>query len=343
MLERNKYARTRGFGSFLPQWLKNTAGGVVNAGVSGIKNISTGALVALAGLTQLDQSAWLARKLIGQTPSTWKYRFTADTVDLDVWNHLLAATLTYTQGTSEVEVPANYKLESINMHMIALYLPSGSVILGYRGTKSFNDVLIDICLTTGIDHERFHKDVETTCKWIHSHSHLKVTLAGHSLGGSIALFVGRELNLQGHVFNPGPEKNSAKTSLPFTIHMVATDPVSCSFVSSEEHNYVIYGGRDASWYNSAFKMAKALHPLGQYYTAVSKTAAHVLSAFASSEELNTYFKKSVGSSKTRAFNHSNNQYNLILGKIIFISKLIILKQLSWRSGHTTNQARNIFT
>ena len=86
--------------------------------------------------------------------------------------------------------------------------PDGSVILAYRGTRPTNldDLNADVSILTGlhktdIPHPRFTEALDHYTKVKNKYDN--VDLTGHSLGGTLADYVGRSSGNKTVVFNPG--------------------------------------------------------------------------------------------------------------------------------------------
>lgn len=124
----------------------------------------------------------------------------------------------YPNYTIDKELSDNYS--------ITLVKPDGSSILAYRGTARADDIMADIVIASGLykadaiqyiqlpngayeylpaGFTRFNvaqrKYEEVSAKYD------KTTLAGHSLGGSLAHRIGKINNVESHIFNPGSTPN----------------------------------------------------------------------------------------------------------------------------------------
>lgn len=81
---------------------------------------------------------------------------------------------------------------------------SNHAVVSYRGTdpSNFDDLLADKHIATGSrKHKRFDEAVDLAKRAKAKYGDIKVT--GHSLGGTQALHVNRELGFDAHAFNPG--------------------------------------------------------------------------------------------------------------------------------------------
>jgi hypothetical protein len=112
------------------------------------------------------------------------------------------------------------------------HTPSGHVIISFRGTdtKNWRDLTTDALLAMG-ETERSHRVAnadKVTQKVIKKYGKKNVSLTGHSLGGSQALYVSRKYGVNAHVFNPHVSWNDAIVSSYYKdahIYRNVTDPV----------------------------------------------------------------------------------------------------------------------
>jgi len=120
-----------------------------------------------------------------------------------------------------------FDAENSNNNASTFIRPDGSAILAYRGTRVSNidDLSADAGILFGIhrnttQHPRYveAQDIYNNVK----NQYFKVDLTGHSAGGTLADFIGRNNDEKATVFNPGetilslhsiPKSNTKKTTV----------------------------------------------------------------------------------------------------------------------------------
>ena len=86
----------------------------------------------------------------------------------------------------------------------AVYHNESNVIIGFRGTVNADDLVTDIQVIKGTsDNIRFKQAVEIYNKVKNKYPNLKIYATGHSLGGSLALYLNSLYGLTVETFNPG--------------------------------------------------------------------------------------------------------------------------------------------
>ena len=96
-------------------------------------------------------------------------------------------------------------------HAVTVLRPDGSAIIGYRGTDPYNiyDIGADALIASGYHREKTNLLPYTRFQRASDHfqrvskEHDVRSVTGHSLGGTLADFVGRRFNTQAYAFNPG--------------------------------------------------------------------------------------------------------------------------------------------
>lgn len=85
------------------------------------------------------------------------------------------------------------------------WIGSDRVIIAIRGTTNKSDVLSDTLIASGTLKlgQRYKKEKRYLKMIMRKFKNLKVELSGHSLGGTLAMELGREFNLKSYVYNAG--------------------------------------------------------------------------------------------------------------------------------------------
>jgi len=123
-----------------------------------------------------------------------------------------------------------------------VYHKDGKAIIAYRGTSVTNsrDLTANAGMGIGIHHKlnRFKHSVDIANRAVKKYGKHNVTITGHSLGGSQALYVHHKTGIKGSAFNPYvgiPDyvrgaKRSKHIKDNFHIHAVVGDPISSGVV-----------------------------------------------------------------------------------------------------------------
>jgi hypothetical protein len=86
----------------------------------------------------------------------------------------------------------------------AVYHNDNNVIIGFRGTVNIDDLITDVSVIKGTsDDIRFKQAVETYNKVKNKYPNLRIMATGHSLGGSLALYLNSLYNIPIETFNAG--------------------------------------------------------------------------------------------------------------------------------------------
>jgi hypothetical protein len=125
--------------------------------------------------------------------------FSTRNLSEDELDHVLASQLSY--GDIQ-NLPAGYEYIRHNDEIGELRRGQRSIVT-FRGTKTAQDAVTDAQIpVVGSSHRRYREALDKTRTLLQQQPGRQFTVSGHSLGGSIADYVGSELGLQGHVFNP---------------------------------------------------------------------------------------------------------------------------------------------
>lgn len=159
----------------------------------------------------------------------------------------------YEGGKNESSIPSHYKVDAqlSNRNRTVFFDEStGEAVVSYRGTnpKNFGDLGTDLAIAVGAQGKtsRF-KNAEAVAKQaVAKYGKEHVTLTGHSLGGTQALYVGNKLDLKAKAFNPGKgfdglglakdylggaegaigARLKAQRNSKLTVYSTGTDPIS---------------------------------------------------------------------------------------------------------------------
>jgi hypothetical protein len=133
----------------------------------------------------------------------------------------------------------NYQLQdrgSDNSTAVYLDKQKNHLVIGFRGTKSIQDVITDYEIGRGneLDSKRFKEDLQKYDEIVGFYQPSTITLTGHSLGGNICLKINAQKDNVNNViiFNPAINQNDVKNNFTIqnknniTILRTAADPVS---------------------------------------------------------------------------------------------------------------------
>jgi hypothetical protein len=147
---------------------------------------------------------------------------------------LSSTMLKITKASYESKRPENidgYEYDSdLSNSNTAIYHNERNVIIGFRGTVNVDDLITDVSVIKGTsDNIRFQQAVETYNKVKSKYPSKMIMATGHSLGGSLALYINSLYNIKVEVFNPGvglgflksnPNRSNAM------IYVIKGDPIS---------------------------------------------------------------------------------------------------------------------
>lgn len=137
-----------------------------------------------------------------------------------VFTGLTATMLKITNATYDVSEkrPKNidnyiYDKELSNVNT-AIYHNKENVIIGFRGTVNIDDLITDFSVLRGKDDDiRFKEAVEIYNKVKNKYPTLRISATGHSLGGSLALYLNSLYNIPVETFNAGMGFGFLKSNL----------------------------------------------------------------------------------------------------------------------------------
>lgn len=125
----------------------------------------------------------------------------------------------------------NYNLDKeLSDPETAIYHNQSNVIIGFRGTANVKDIVTDIDVVRGVTEDPRFKDAVTIYNKVkNKYPNLNIIATGHSLGGTLALYLNTLYNIQSEGFNTGlglgflksnPNKDKA------TLNIIKGDPIS---------------------------------------------------------------------------------------------------------------------
>jgi len=166
-----------------------------------------------------------------------KERGTVKDLDSEAKLHAKAAKLAYSDLPSG-GMPEGYEHERINDELSILKNPTTKkAIIGIRGTATVGDAFTDLAHLNDIrDSERYKRTKSQVKEAKDKLSGYNVSLAGHSLGGSLAHHVADEFDLPAHVFNPGSSIGEVPKTTKVTAHLTVDDPVSMFYRNKGQTN-----------------------------------------------------------------------------------------------------------
>jgi hypothetical protein len=187
-------------------------------------------------------------------------------MDTDGYEHAIvsdAAYNYYEQGEDAAQEEIDAYLEGYTIdpeysddHAVTILRPDGSAIIGYRGTDPFNiyDIGADTLILFGshrsksavIPYTRFDRS-DDFYKTV-SRKYDVQSVAGHSLGGSIADYVARKNNLPAFIFNPGETLSIFPGEAPASyedayqsktkVYTTGRDPISIGVYLTKDHHEI---------------------------------------------------------------------------------------------------------
>jgi uncharacterized Tic20 family protein len=84
----------------------------------------------------------------------------------------------------------------------ALKYDDGTIGIAFRGTSSWTDALVDLLMGFGIKHQQFHDAEEFYENALTRFGSLRLFVTGHSLGGSLAQYIGAKYKTKAVTFDP---------------------------------------------------------------------------------------------------------------------------------------------
>jgi hypothetical protein len=108
------------------------------------------------------------------------------------------------QSTRPSEIDDYYYDNQLSNSNTAIYYNDRNVIIGFRGTVNIDDVITDIQVIKGTaDNIRFQQAIEIYNKVKAKYPNSIIYATGHSLGGSLALYLNSLYNIKVETFNAG--------------------------------------------------------------------------------------------------------------------------------------------
>lgn len=154
-----------------------------------------------------------------------------------------------TVGLKKKELKKNnlerYKIDPkhTNKNTVTLHdKDSNKTVISFRGTSTSDlehDLTTDLAIATGTENisDRFKRSEKILLNAMEEYGRDNITLVAHSLGGTIALNLGKKHDLEVHAFNPGSSISSIRrgitgavlgddTKNKRVIYKTADDPIS---------------------------------------------------------------------------------------------------------------------
>lgn len=129
----------------------------------------------------------------------------------------------------------------------SVYTKDGKAVVAYAGTRLYNkkdrvrDLAVDAAISLGLGHltARFRDGAKLAQQTAAKYGKENVTLTGHSMGGSTALYSNSRTGLETHAFNPGvaPADVQRNGFEPINILKIWKQPR----VNSNAHSYITKG------------------------------------------------------------------------------------------------------
>jgi hypothetical protein len=147
---------------------------------------------------------------------------------------LSSTMLKITKASYESTRPQNidgYEYDSeLSNSNTAIYHNERNVIIGFRGTVNIDDLITDVSVIKGTaDNIRFKQAVEIYNKVKNKYPEKTIMATGHSLGGSLALYLNSLYNIKVETFNPGVGLGFLKSNpnaSNATLYVIKGDPIS---------------------------------------------------------------------------------------------------------------------
>jgi hypothetical protein len=131
---------------------------------------------------------------------------------------LASAAYFFEGGYDNSKVPAGYSVDpELSGHDRTVFVKGDHAYVAFRGTNVQNrrDLGTDALLFLGMEgiSSRFQKSLRTTRSAIDKYGKQNVTVVGHSLGGTQALYVNSKTGVDAHAFNPGAALPQARRGI----------------------------------------------------------------------------------------------------------------------------------
>lgn len=140
-------------------------------------------------------------------------------------------------------VPPGYVIDAdLSGPNRTVFTQNGKAVVSFRGTDVLNwkDISADVMLALGVESfsKRFQDSLETTNNAIKKYGKDNVSVTGHSLGGTQALYVNAKTGVKAVAFNPG-------ASIPQALEGIVSNTVDSVFDSGVGDNaYIWTSGAD---------------------------------------------------------------------------------------------------
>lgn len=130
-----------------------------------------------------------------------------------------------------------------------------NVVVAFRGTNLNNTRDIGANAAMGFHVQgftnRFKNSLDVTKRAVKKYGLENVSVTGHSMGGSQAVYVANKLNLGGAAYNPYTSWSNKNTSDKFKVHIAVGDPVSSPGMFIPGQKNITYHAPKASFWKDA--------------------------------------------------------------------------------------------
>ena len=167
-----------------------------------------GASNAVSGITSAVGKIRSFGSAVGKHIRHITQAMTPEAMGNAIFSGLTATMLKITKASYESARPTiidgyNYDPQLSNSNT-AIYYNNENVIIGFRGTVNIDDLITDVSVIKGTaDNARFQQAIEIYKKVRGKYEKQNILATGHSLGGSLALYLNSLYGIKVETFNAG--------------------------------------------------------------------------------------------------------------------------------------------